>query len=394
MSLNSTTGRNITLLAASSLTVMAGAIVAPSLPAMGKAFSAIDPHGTLTRLVLTVPALSVALIAPLSGWLVDRLGRKRLLLFSILLYVLAGTSGAYLPTIWSILVGRAILGLAVAGIMISATTLIGDYFTGPARGRFLGLQGAFMALGGVVFLTGGGMLAEIGWRMPFLVYALALPLFFLGMWSINEPVRDVRSVADTLHSHTKSQNNHLGTVSLIYLAGVLSMMVFYLTPVQIPFHLEKFGGGGLQSGLAIAASTLSGAIAAFAYGRIGKSMGVIGCTLFCFALMGVGYGIIAASSGYLGVLIGLVVSGFGSGLNMPNLSTWLLSIAPEHWRGRLTGGLTACLFTGQFLSPLAAKPFVMQGGTTAAFVVAAGLSIFVALLLGVKLFQQPRPVHA
>jgi MFS family permease len=50
---------------------------------------------------------------------------------------------------------RQVLGLAVAGVMVSATTLIADYYSGPARAAFMGLQAGFMGLGGVVFLTLG-----------------------------------------------------------------------------------------------------------------------------------------------------------------------------------------------------------------------------------------------
>jgi MFS family permease len=42
-----------------------------------------------------------------------------------------------------------------------------------AHAQFLGLQAAFMGLGGMVFLTLGGYLADLNWRLPFLIYLLA-----------------------------------------------------------------------------------------------------------------------------------------------------------------------------------------------------------------------------
>ncbi len=56
-----------------------------------------------------------------------------------------------------ILCGRALLGLSVAGVIVSATTLIADYYIGTARASFMGLQAAFMGLGGVLFLSTGGL---------------------------------------------------------------------------------------------------------------------------------------------------------------------------------------------------------------------------------------------
>jgi hypothetical protein len=57
----------ITLLLASTLTVMAGATIAPSLPAMQDHFSEIANSQFLVKLILTIPALFIALGSPLAG---------------------------------------------------------------------------------------------------------------------------------------------------------------------------------------------------------------------------------------------------------------------------------------------------------------------------------------
>jgi len=140
----------------SSLTVMAGATIAPALPSMQAHFAEVKQAGLLIRLVLTLPALFIVLAAPIAGWFLDRNGRLRLLIPAMVLYGIAGSSGLYLDTIGSILAGRALLGVAVAGIMTAATTLVADYYEGQARAQFMGWQAAFMSFGGVVFLTAGG----------------------------------------------------------------------------------------------------------------------------------------------------------------------------------------------------------------------------------------------
>ena len=145
-----------TLLLTSTLTVMSGATIAPSLPAMQEYFADVPNSALLVRLVLTIPALFIAIGGLFAGQLVDRLGRKPLLVGSTLVYGLAGASGLVLNSLGTILVGRALLGLSVAGIMTGVTTLIADYYTGQSRANFMGLQAAFMGLGGVVFLSVGG----------------------------------------------------------------------------------------------------------------------------------------------------------------------------------------------------------------------------------------------
>jgi MFS family permease len=135
----------LTLLLASSLTVMSGATVSPSLPAMKQQFeSAIadpDLRTTLVKLIITLPALFIVIGSPIAGIIVDRFGRKPLLLLTAILYGFAGSSGLYLESLPAILVGRAFLGLAVSGVMVSATTLIADYYIGSARAAFMGLYG-------------------------------------------------------------------------------------------------------------------------------------------------------------------------------------------------------------------------------------------------------------
>ena len=68
-----------TLLAASTLTIMAGATIAPGLPRMQAHFADVAQADLLVRLVLTIVALAVALFSPIAGWLADRSGKRKAL---------------------------------------------------------------------------------------------------------------------------------------------------------------------------------------------------------------------------------------------------------------------------------------------------------------------------
>ena len=150
-----------TLLLASTLTVMAGATIAPSLPQMARVFSNTPNAEFLSKLILTIPALFIAVCSPLAGRIIDRLGRLRLLFMALIIYSIGGVSGYFLNNLYHILVGRALLGIAVAGIMTVAVTLIGDYFEGRSRERFMGIQAASMSFGGMIFVGTGGFLADL-----------------------------------------------------------------------------------------------------------------------------------------------------------------------------------------------------------------------------------------
>lgn len=344
-----------TLLLVSSLTVMAGATIAPALPTMEEYFSDAENTGLWIRLVLTLPALLIVLGAPLAGLIVDRRGRMYLLIPSMILYGIAGSSGLYLDSLASILAGRALLGVAVAGIMTSATTLIADYYEGPARSQFMGWQAAFMSFGGVAFLTGGGALAEVGWRWPFTIYLLSILLVPLVLYALFEPVKKEQTTTGSANSnHIDRQPVRL--LGFIYGVGLFGMIIFYFIPLQIPFYLkEMIGAGPTASGIAIAASTLFGMVTSLSFGRIHKRMGHVSILGLNFALMAAGYLVIGLADDYMIVLAGLAICGLGMGLMFPNMNVWLTSEVPASMRGRAVGGLTTAVFLGQFLSPVGSQ---------------------------------------
>jgi MFS family permease len=359
----------ITLLLIGTLTVMSGATIAPSLPAMQEFFKAVPNSEYLVRLALTLPALFIALGAPIVGVAIDKFGRKPILLFSLALYGLAGSSGFVLSSLESMLVGRAFLGISVAGIMTIATTLVGDYYSGPSRAQFLGLQSAFMGLGGVLFLSLGGFVADLNWRFPFLIYLMALLLLPCAFLFLPEPLR---SSAQRASNDVAAPKFPLQPVAITYGIALVSQIVFYLIPVQLPFYLQQIANASAsQSGLAIALTTLCSAISSLNYQKIKAKLDFSAIYGISFVNIALGYGLIAWAVNYPIVLLGLAITGVGLGLLMPNMNFYLTSIAPDNLRGRVLSGITTAFFLGQFLSPLLSQPLSKSIGLGSTYGVAA-----------------------
>lgn len=375
-----------TLLVVSTLTVMAGATIAPSLPAMREGFAEVPNVDYLVRLVLTMPALFIALGAPVVGVLIDRVGRKPILLIALTIYGVAGSSGVWLSSLELILVGRALLGISVAGIMTTAIALIADYYTGAVRGQFLGWQSAFMALGGVVFLTVGGFLADLNWRMPFLIYLVALILIPAVAWLLPEPGRSSQATASIPEDASRLP---WGLVGLTYGIALLTQIVFYLIPVQLPFYLQELvNAGATQSGLAIALSTLFAAFSSLLYQRVKSRLSFVSVYGIAFLNMALGYGLIGWATGYSMILAGLAIAGVGLGLLMPNMNFCLTSVTPAAARGRVLSGLTTSFFLGQFLSPLVSQSLSQALQLNATYLLAGGVMGVLAIASGVPLLQQ------
>ncbi|GAA5511880.1 hypothetical protein Dcar01_00594 [Deinococcus carri] len=365
----------VTLLLTATLTIMSGATIAPSLPAMQAHFSGLPNADVLVRLTVTVVGLAIAISAPLSGYLTDRSGRRPVLVVAMLLYALAGSSGLYAPNLWTLMLGRVLLGLAVGATMTAGSALVADLFAGQERARFLGLQSAFTSLGGVIFLPLGGLLASVGWRAPFAVYLAALLIVPLALRLPRGETAGERT------AQTAAERIPWRPVALAYAVALAYMLVFYLMPTQLPYRLEGLGVAPAQVGFVMGISTLSGALAALWFSRRGGTRAPVLTAGFSLLALAVGWTVVSRATGAGGVVPGLIIGGAGAGLVTPNLNTFLAALAPAHARGRVMSGLSASIFLGQFLSPLLAQPFVHGADVSHAFAAAA---VF-ATLVGVGL---------
>jgi MFS family permease len=371
--------RKATLLIASTLTVMAGAIIAPALPQISSEFTHVPGYELLSRLVLTLPALFMAILAPLAGYLLDKRGRKIILLISLLLYAVAGTSGLYLNNLYAILVGRAFLGIATGALVTAVITLVGDYYEGNARNRFMGLQAAFAGLGGLVFISSGGVLADIHWRLPFLIYISSLGVFAMALFAIYEPAKE--SMNRKPEQNLKKDPGYSHVIPAIYAVAFFSAIVFYMIPTQMPFMLNAMEGvTNTGIGFAIAFVNVASVTTSLNYGRIRRYinfriiMGVV------YLLVGAGFLIISRADTYTMMIVGITVSGLGFGMMMPNINLWLITEAPAQMRGRLVGYLNMALFSGMFISPVAIQPLIIIDGLYGSFMLMAIILVALAVL--------------
>ena len=343
-----------TLLMASALTVMANALVAPALPELSLVFAQTPHSDILVRLVLTLPGLSIAICAPIAGFIADRFGRKGVLIFSLVLYGVAGGSGGLVDGLYTLLVMRALLGVAVAGIMTACTTLAGDYFSGQQRTAFMGLQASFMFFGGMIFLIASGVLADLSWRAPFLVYLASLPLIPLAIFYLYEPLKKTGESGSGERTGDWVPGR---SVAFLYALVFGSMVVWYLIPTQLPFLLkDNLGANNTSIGLVIAAMSLVAALTAMQYRRIRARLSLTTILGLCFLIVGLSYLPLSLTGEYWQAILGTAASGLGFGLFMPTVALWAVSLVPAHLRGRVVGGLTSVLYLGQFSSPLLTQP--------------------------------------
>ncbi|NWL11062.1 MFS transporter [Paenarthrobacter nitroguajacolicus] len=375
------------LVAGSCMPVLGAVLLAPVLPTLNQVFADTAGVAILVPLVLTLPALFVALFSPLAGYVADRVGRKQLLIVAMLAYALFGTAPLWLDSLGAIALSRVGVGIAEAAIMTCCTTLITDYYAGQQRNKYLGLQTMVSALAATAFFALGGVLGSISWRTPFWLYAVSAVLVVPMIFKLWEPAKSQAHVATTAKQPVPWRQ--IGAPAAVTLFGGI---VFYALIVHLPYVITGLGvtDTGLIGGAAAVASlaTAAGAISFRYLAKLGTGKLLVGA----FGLAAVGLCVVSAAGSVPLAILGAVVASAGTGVLLPTLLTWAVNGLEFSQRGRGTGIWTATLFIGQFLTPIVLGATAAALGNLALALGALGGACALALLA--VLVRGPRLVSA
>ncbi len=366
------------------MTVMSNVAIVTSLPRLSAAFFDVENIEFLSRLMITLPSLAIAFLAPFLGHAVHRFGKKSSAVVALFFFSLFGSAGLYLDGIYELLASRFCFGIAIAVLMIVTTSLIGDYFKDEHRHKFMGMQSAFVAFGGVLFLVGGGFLSDISWRYPFGIYLVGLIIMvFVMRFLVEVDAKEQELEGETTH-------NLFG----IYFLAFLLMVVFYILPTQIPFLIiNVFHASGALTGEIIAT--------AFVFNAFGAMSFVVLKRHFDFkTIYVIGMGIVALGFIFIGLIENIYlffitspIMGFGGGILMTNITAWMLSRAHHTKRVRSSSYLTSALFLGQFASPIIFHPFVSYFGIESFFEIIGVILLVMTLSLFSYKYLSSRRIH-
>lgn len=343
-------------------------------------------------------SLAQFVFAPLMGNLSDRFGRRPLLLLAIFGLGVDYLFHAFAPTVFWLFVGRVVAGVCGSSYVI-ANAFLADVTPPEGRARAFGLMGAAFGLGFVLGPALGGLLGELGPRVPFYVAAmLAGCNLIYGMFVLPETLPPEKRRA-----FVWARANPFGTLrvfrryqGVVPMAAVL--LVYFFGTAVYPaiwafWGMAKFGWSEAVVGLTLAAfgivmAVFQGVLTGPAVRRWGEwRVALIG--LVIAAVAAVGYGL---ASGLAMVLVLLVIHG-PEGFVHPMLTALMSRAVPEDAQGELQGGIAAAMnlamlagtvfFTqifGYFLSPEAPFRSADVAFHSAAAVLALSLVMFFVLV--------------
>jgi len=376
-------------------------IVIPVLPLYAKSAPfkmTPDQLGWLTGIFSLFQLVS----APIIGKISDRIGRKPVLLVSII-----GTAIGYFVTgsataAWMLFAGRIIDGIS-GGNIATAQACIADVTPPNERSKAMGIIGAAFGLGFILGPAIGGYLAKWGAGVPF---------YFAGALSVLNVIFVITSLPETLSEAARQHPERNAPLSEVFtgsrgtfiglLLGTSLVFTTGFGAIHVLFSLfcaDRFHWGARGSSLAfayvgfIAVLVQGGLIRRLLKYPIEKEITVAGC-----ALLGLSLFLLPRTETVTGFLLVTALLALGNGLATPTLT----GLASRHIHGRAQGrvlGLMAAAGSlGRFLGPaLSTKPLpsnfselarpleggalvaVNQGYITA-FNFAAGLLVLATLL--------------
>ncbi len=365
------------LLLSAMMILMGGAAVAPALPFISEAFP--DASDSVISLIITLPALAIALTGIFLGALSDKIGKIKVLIVSIAIFTIAGSSGYYLDNIYALLAGRFFLGIGIAGITCTTSSLIPCYYEGITRARVLGYQAAAMGFGVLVLEMSGGWLAGISWHAAFLIYLVGIVILAGVLLTMREPV-----LPKIMRDKDESPEQFpTAPLFMAYITLFLGNMLFFLMPVKFPYLIATMDAArilgentALTSGLFLGIMGCASSLMGLAYGRIVWRFHRNTILTATFVFFGLGYCLLGLASSLVVVGIAVVCVGIAEGILMPTILTWIATITPKQFLGRASGGFSVFLNLGQFASTLAIVPVIAIASTYGIMFVTFGCAGF------------------
>ncbi len=174
-----------TSILASSLAFIDGSVVNVGLSVIRDALHA---DASALQWVINAYLLPLSALLLLGGAVGDRFGSGRVLWMAIVAFGTASALCSVAPNLFWLLVGRVLQGTAAAFVLPNSLAVLGESFSGEARGRAIGVWAAVAAaIGAVGPVLGGFLIDHWGWRM---IFTINIPVSLVGALLAIRVIRD------------------------------------------------------------------------------------------------------------------------------------------------------------------------------------------------------------
>lgn len=334
-------------------------------------------------------AIAQFFAGPILGTLGDAIGRRPVLLFSMIAFSIDYALMAAAPTIGWLFLGRVIAGIAGASFG-PANAVLADVTPPEKRGATFGLMGAAFGIGFVLGPALGGLLAGFGPRTPFIAAAVLAGLnaiWILTMLpeTIKPEGRRPFRWGDAHIFATFKPIFHAGNAGWLLAAMFLWQLAHMVYPATWAFFGEiTLGWNEKMIGLSLAAAGLCmAAVQMLVTGRAIKAWGEERTVVLGMAAGGLAFTAYIFARETWMIYVILAVSAFQA-LAFPSMNALLSRMTDASRQGALQGGIASLNSVALIVGPLALTQSLAWGAEhgfkAGNFVLAAGLA-FGALII-------------
>lgn len=325
------------VLLAAVLVPLGNGLMSPILDSLIGPFGASPASIGLVISVFLVPSI---VIMPVVGILADWIGRKPIIVGSLVLFGLSGSAIA-LTTDFRVVLGlRLLQGIGWGSLTPLIITALGDFYTGSreATAQGLRLSGSSVAASGFSLLAGA--VVVLAWQYPFLLYLLSLPIALIVFLWLDEPTdsNDDEATASIwgYRDDLAALLRHRHVLTIVVARTLMIAVWIGFTTYNSIIVIRILGGTPVLAGLLYAVATLAMALGASQVGRATEFFGSRYTVLILAnAVLGLGFATVALSPVLLVAGVGVVALGAAHGMAVSVYRSLITGFASESTRAGL-----------------------------------------------------------
>ena len=338
------------IFAISLIAILGVSSVTPTFPSLR---TALDVPVESIGLLITVFTLPTLILGPIIGVFADRIGRKKILVPSLILFGIAGFSCAFVRDFNLLLGLRFLQGIGAASLLSLSVTLVGDLYKGDRRVTAMGYNASVSSIGTALYPTIGGALATMGWYFPFMLPIVAIPVGLLVLFGLKNPEPQGQRNLKVYLSNalTTLKNRQLFGLFIASAANFVLLYGAYVT--YLPSLIaDKFGAEPFTIGLFLSSVSVAIALTSSQLGNLARRYSETTLIRASFVFYAVALAIVPFVSSLWLLLIPTTIFGIGLGIGFPSIQTLLATLAPKEYLATVISVNGTFYGLGQTLGPL------------------------------------------
>jgi multidrug resistance protein len=307
------------------------------VPILGRYAERFGASGLEVGLLFASFSLAQLVFAPILGRLSDRIGRKPVIMISLLGTAVGSFVTGAAGALWVLFVGRILDGASGASVAV-AQGAVTDLAPPSERPRLLGLLGAAFGVGFVVGPALGGLASLGGEHIPFYVAGTVALVNAAVAWRRLPETRpaDVRRAAHEAAKNDTGAKVRLWGLAVAGFTAIVAFSGFEATFSLLAgdrFRLTEAGVAAIFVGVGVVLVAVQGGLIRPINAKIGTQRSLqVGLVLNSAGLV-----VLAFAETWPLLIVALALLTVGQGLVTPNLSSLVSGRVPDHRRGEALG---------------------------------------------------------